>query len=355
MTIAIYTNIISPHQMPLAREIAKRVGTHNFRYIYTEHFHQERASMGWSEKGESWVVSSDTPESRRWLETAHLLLAGFRDYELFSRRQHSGLKTFYASERWFKPIYGLPGWVRMFVPRYRKMVQRFVKWANNDPNALVLAIGPWARVDFIRMGIKLDKIRLWAYYVEPSLFLKPYALPAEQSKKSELKILWVGRLLGWKRVVDIVRVVSAHVGLKRVVDNCKVSLTIVGDGPEKSRLRRLVARFGIEDVVAFMPSQPIERIREIMRAHDCYILSSNGYEGWGAVVSEALEEGMSVIGTYESGSCPTLLPEERLYHAGDWRTLAHLIDSEINGKLPRASIGEWTAARGAERLLEMCK
>ncbi len=93
------------------------------------------------------------------------------------------------------------------------------------------------------------------------------------------------------------------------------------------------------------------KMRELMREHDLYVFASNGYEGWGAVVSEALEEGMNVIGTFEAGASATLLPKERLFHCGDWRTLAALIVKEMKGELPPCGIGEWTAKFGAKRLL----
>jgi glycosyltransferase involved in cell wall biosynthesis len=84
-----------------------------------------------------------------------------------------------------------------------------------------------------------------------------------------------------------------------------------------------------------------------MREHDVYVLSSNGYEGWGAVVSEALEEGMAVIGTHEAGSSATILPESNLFHAGDWRRLKELLERDVE----RVGIGEWTAKSAAGVLL----
>ena len=62
---------------------------------------------------------------------------------------------------------------------------------------------------------------------------------------------------------------------------------------------------------------PVAEVRAFMRSHEVYVLPSNAYEGWGAVVSEALEEGMEVLGTYEAGSSATVLPQENLFHAGD--------------------------------------
>lgn len=91
----------------------------------------------------------------------------------------------------------------------------------------------------------------------------------------------------------------------------------------------------------------LNQVCKLTREHDVYVLSSNGYEGWGAVVSEALEEGMNVIGTYEAGASATILPKERLFHSGDYKTLAVLLEKECKGELPPCTIGNWTAKEAA--------
>lgn len=210
MKFAFYMNCVSTHQLPLAREIAALVGAENFAYVYEGESAQayQRASV------DSKVfknVGIDTEEGKTWVENADVVLSGLRDIELFERREKKGLKTYYTSERWFKPIKirvggmglgdGIPGWVRMFVPSYRRMVKRFVKWANTDPNARVLAIGPWAKKDFLRMGVKPDKIIPWGYFVAPSDASantpRHFKLPAVSS---ELKVLWAGRIIPLKHV-----------------------------------------------------------------------------------------------------------------------------------------------------------
>lgn len=97
----------------------------------------------------------------------------------------------------------------------------------------------------------------------------------------------------------------------------------------------------------------MDAVRQAMREHDVFVLASDANEGWGAVVNEALEEGMRVIGTYEAGASAALLPKERLYHAGDVKALAQLLEKEFRGELPPCSIGEWSAERAAERLMEV--
>ena len=86
-----------------------------------------------------------------------------------------------------------------------------------------------------------------------------------------------------------------------------------------------------------------------MQDHDVYVLASNAYEGWGAVVSEALEEGMKIIGTYEAGSSATILPDTNLFHAGDWRSLMKL----LNGEVPKVGIGAWNPNSAAKLLVQI--
>ena len=352
MTLCGYLNVVSPHQIPLARALVEHLGPSNFRYIYIEHERRERIAMGWSASDDlpSWCVP--IVGNVRILENADVLYSGVREIELFERRARAGKKTFYYSERWFKPVeicFGrwfrclVPGWVRMFGPNYRKMARRFVHWLNTDPNARYLAVGPWAAKDMLWLGVKHDKIVPWGYYVEPRN-LAGHA-------QGVIRLLWVGRLLRWKRVDDIVRAVHAHDRLKRANDSLpKITLDIYGRGAEELRLRRMVAKYELDDLVKLHPSVPIAEVRRLMHKHDVYVLSSDACEGWGAVVSEALEEGMKVIGTYEAGASATMLPKSNLYHAGDWRRLARLIGSDI----PRVDIGEWTAKGAAQRMLALC-
>ena len=100
---------------------------------------------------------------------------------------------------------------------------------------------------------------------------------------------------------------------------------------------------------------PISKVRDLMRSHDVYVLASDANEGWGAVVNEALEEGMKVLGTYEAGASAAMLPADDLFHAGDWRRLAELlvrcVKEKRDGKLVGQGIGEWTPEKAAQRLV----
>lgn len=378
MRFVLYTSVISPHQLPLAERIVAKLGCDNYLYVHTEEQTNERLKLGWSGRANSSlirVLRADTPEAKEWLENADVMLAGdLRPLDLFERRSFKGLKTFYQTERWFKPPVGL---FRVCLPSYFRMAYRFVKLLRGNKHFLCLPIGIHAACDIARLcglfswdlwclirtpeldcermpGGKIhaknrrgdnryaaENMRLWGYYVAPS---ETQILPSNgvyDKKQSPIRVLWVGRLLNWKRVDVIIKAVG-ELSMQQ-----KVSLDIYGRGPEEIRLKKIAEKY--RGVVQFYPPIPIAEVRRVMREHDVYILSSNAYEGWGAVVSEALEEGMKVVGTYEAGASATLLPNSCLFHAGDWRQLLRI----LQGDLASCGIGDWSPEYAAKQILQL--
>jgi len=379
MKYVLYTKCISPHQLPLAAEIVKLVSAQNFRYVYTEALTEERTSLGWGSDHPTWCVHSETEESRLWLENSDVCLSGIRDIALFERRSQAGLKTFYMSERWFKPPLGM---LRLLHPGYFKMAYEMVRSLRAGVNTQYFPIGVWAARDMARLhglmsgnlsclfrtpelnceckpGGKivavnakddtrcLNNMRMWGYFVAPSECL---SLSSEAfGSIRPLRVLWVGRMLGWKRVDTLIKAIRACLD-KRPAG---FFLTVVGRGVKANRLRLFAQRQNLERNIAFRDSIPVAEVRKVMREHDVYVLPSNSYEGWGAVVNEALEEKMEVLGTYDAGSTATVLPKENLFCAGDWRRLASLLCCCADGKHQCSGIGLWSVRSAANTLIDM--
>lgn len=382
MKFVFYANSASPHQFPLARALVGRLGDSEYRYIYTNALTDERRRLGWGDLNAKWIVfKADVPDKcREWLDECDVLMSNLRDLSLFERRTKAGRKTIYTSERWFKPRLGI---LRLLIPSYWKMARRIVSLLESSRNFFYFPMGVHAARDMARLcelmhgdvrcmfrapklefekkpggriWIKdgadnerycLGKMRMWGYYVEPSKVKGVRdALPTTNHHTlTTIKVLWVGRILDWKRVDTIVRAVGE---LSRASSNSNfhIQLDIYGTGPDEKRLKKLAAKYG--DIIKFFPPVPIADVRKLMHEHDIYVLASNAYEGWGAVVSEALEEGMKVLGTYEAGSSATILPEANLFNSGDWRRLYRL----LQGQVASCGIGDWSAEYAAKSLLE---
>ena len=140
-------------------------------------------------------------------------------------------------------------------------------------------------------------------------------------------------MLDWKRIDTVIKVVKGDE---------RFQLTLLGDGEEKVRLVRLA---GDAPNIEFHDPEDLPGVRRMMREHDILILSSSIREGWGAVVSEALEEGMKVVGTYEAGSSSTVLPDTNLFHAGDINGLRRVL---LSRKIVVVSPEAWSAKHAAE-------
>lgn len=371
MKFAFYTNIISPHQLPLAREIIARLGAATYRYVYLFDVGRERSSLGWGGDRPNWCVSATSSEGREWLENADFMLCGYRDVGIMERRAAKGLRTAYTSERWFKPWTGI---LRLLHPGYFWMACRFVRLIKTG-KVSYLPMGIWAARDMARLvGLfsgdvrclyhtpKLDYaaepmgairgypwMKLWGYFVAPATTVLIPAQEADETQARALRVLWVGRLLRWKRVDALFKAVYA------AQTRYPITLTIVGQGPEQAHLakldRRLAKKYGVASPITVHAAVSVAEVRAFMRSHEVYVLPSNAYEGWGAVVSEALEEGMEVLGTYEAGSSATVLPQENLFHAGDWRTLRDKLVRYAETRQRRCQgIGMWSAKQAAAKL-----
>ena len=119
----------------------------------------------------------------------------------------------------------------------------------------------------------------------------------ETAKAVGRRFVAVGRLAGQKNLALMLRAFQCGA---RPGD----SLTMFGDGPDRTRLERLAARLGIGDRVAFRGyvAEPAAQLPQF----DVLLLSSD-YEGVPAVILEALAANLWIIATDCSRSMATLL------------------------------------------------
>lgn len=392
MTFVIYTTIISPHVVPFVEEVRRLCPKITVKYISRgfaglRPVEKIKAKKGWDsfyKLDYTMNASDDWNLTWRLLRECDVLFCGFRETALFEERIKAGKLTYYTGERWLKPyvlvnkalFWGtfrihvqLPGIFRMFVPHFRDMVKRFVRLTEHE-RFVFLPIGTYAARDVARLRrlaygdwcgyfrcpkVPLEKrvmavvdgcrqVCLWGYYVDQSSNPRLSNSSEQHGERSEedlkkrpLRLLWVGRMLDWKRIDTVIKVVKGDE---------RFQLTLLGDGEEKVRLVRLA-----DDApnIEFHDPEDLPGVRRMMREHDILILSSSIREGWGAVVSEALEEGMKVVGTYEAGSSSTVLPDTNLFHAGDVNGLRRVL---LSSKIVVVSPEAWSARRAAAEFIK---
>lgn len=281
----------SIHQAPLVREMAKQAD--GPVVVVTESSGVgSRSKMGWSapDFGNAIVFSGPTPAQTRhivdnYARGAFNVVSGIRAssfIEGVANELVSGDEfVLFQTERWDNR--GVAGLIRPFL--YRERVKRLAL----KPKVGLLAMGGAGVVAFEKLGFPREKILRFAYYVDSTT--------DHTSSDSRVGAVYVGNLIPRKRVDLLLESFRDH--------KFAECLTVIGDGPMKEPLQRAHSN---NPAVRFLPPVSNICIQESISRHELLILPSQ-FDGWGAVVNEALVTGTPVVCSNQVGAS-TLLDGE---------------------------------------------
>ena len=104
-----------------------------------------------------------------------------------------------------------------------------------------------------------------------------------------------------------------------------------------------------------------------MERADIYLATSDFYEGWGAVVNEAMNSGCAIVASHAMGSSPFLIKDGEngmLYQSGNLKELYQKVVQLLENEEVREYYGRnaclsmqslWNAKVAAERLWNISK
>jgi len=126
--------------------------------------------------------------------------------------------------------------------------------------------------------------------VDPELFS-----PGSETSSGEPLVLSVGNLIAIKGHDLLIRAVASL-----APEFPELTLDIIGDGPERSRLQALARQLQVPDRVHFLGRQSRHQVAAAMRRCTVFALPSR-YEGLGCVYLEAMSVGKPAIGCRGQG------------------------------------------------------
>lgn len=331
--IVFWQSMITPHQAGLVRALAARQGL-SVDYVAAEKVDPARAAMGWQEPdlGAATLHMAQTADqigelAHRFSADAVHICQGFRGNGVIANALPAlagngariGVMMEAVDQR------GLAGWFKK--PLYSRQVKR-----SGGAVAFCLAIGEDAGRFLAGCGVQQEKIFPFSYFLDPVEHSAQTAAPTR-------RLAYVGKLIALKRVDLLIEAFGA-------VNRPGTTLSIVGAGPLEGKLRALAAAQPNAGAIEWLGTLPNNEARQLIATSDGLILPSD-YDGWGAVVSEAMLAGTPAIC---SSACGAAVAVERsgtggVFTAGDKASLTDCLRAHLNAEptspIQRVALRGW--------------
>lgn len=300
MKICIWMNIPSHHQSQFFDALNKLCV--NFKVFYYGKVLSNRSEMGWEssfelKNYESYIDSENYQINLQQLKDYIHILPGYGHPLLIKLRNEfskNKIKWAHWSEK------ATPGW-KWYASYYKKFIH--AHYVNSYALG-ALAIGGHAKSDFIRWGIKSEKIEILPYSFN-TMSVFPSDNEILEFKKGRKAFLFIGSLYHLKGIDLLIK--AFHQEFK---DNKEWCLILVGNIKDDVDYEKLVNDFGLEDQVMLRGVIPATQITSAYNACDVFVLPSR-YDGWGMVVNEAIYCNLPVIVSDTVGASAHLVQPDK--------------------------------------------
>jgi glycosyltransferase involved in cell wall biosynthesis len=236
-------------------------------------------------------------------------------------------------------------WVR------RTKLKEVLKRAAFRQADAILTVGQDGRAYARRYGVEDARIRYLPHVIDADRFARDTAASAgsrcalrEHLGLRGTTFVYVGRLWSGKGVDDLLHAFARA----RQSTRSDMSLLLVGDGPEESRLRARCAHAGLAGSVAFAGFRQQDELPAFYAASDVFVFPTLG-DPYGLVVDEAMACSLPVLSSTAAGEIRRRVTPGAtglLFSPGDVAALArHMVHLAENPEL-RLAMG----IRGAHRV-----
>lgn len=184
-----------------------------------------------------------------------------------------------------------------FKSRLKQAVkQQFGGWVAHTRRASLLAISHFSREFYVALGFDAERVYDFGYF--EAAYHGP--LVTHKQEKPDIELIFVGAFIE-RKGVDVL----LNAALPLLTGYPYLSLTLVGDGPERPNLEQRVRDSGCANRVHFAGVLPSSQVRARIAQADALVLPSR-WDGWGMVVNEALSVGVPAIVSDSCGSADLL-------------------------------------------------
>lgn len=325
-----WQNMLSIHQAPFLEELANDA---KVVLVVERMFEQVRSKSGWDipDAKSFEVMCAPSVDQMRSLIKDNLqavhVFSGFSAYPMVSAAfsfAYGKVKRLYVYAEPFDKS-GWKGWLRSL--KYRYYALRY-----STHLAGILATGDMGVNSYRTAGFPKNIISEWGYFTKQ----ENYDTVDNVVEKKKPILLFVGELCNRK---NILKLLDALIPLSGQFEHCY----IVGDG----ELRRDVEmRLRKKSNMSILGAIENNEVQKLMRESDLLILPSV-FDGWGAVVNEALWAGCRVLVSSRCGASALIRNNllGSVFYETDICSLTRAINNEVKmgalTKQQRYEVHKW--------------
>lgn len=356
--VAFFTNYLFHHQYPLCREMMKDPDV-NFTFVCCEPMPKERIAMGYDDLSSlpfvirSYENKASYDKAMQLAVDADVLIFGSGDLNFLYSRMRLNKLTFRYCERSLRK-----GTWRILIPTTAKAIyKQYIRYRKK--NLYILSASAYTSHDLSLCGFNISKCFKWGYLPEVKRYEDTDSLINCKKPKS---IIWVGRFIKCKHPE------FALEAAKRLREKgFDFSMTFIGDGPERKGCENYAQTHLQGADVKFLGSMKPDDVRRHMEESSIFIFTSDRYEGWGAVLGEAMNSGCAVIASHSCGSSPYLIEQNingRVYRFGDMQSFCSSLEDYLTDAQLVRTLGSnayntmadlWNVECAVPRLIQIIK
>lgn len=295
-----WQNLLAIHQSAHIRALAES-GEDDVVLVVPEDLTPERRAMGWTvpDFGRARVIIGPDDETVTQLvrqipiASVHIF-SGIRPFPLVRRAFYECAKTGAAMG-----LLAESGDNRGWKGQARRIVARAEARRWQGRLDFILAMGSLGTDWFTGSGYPARKVFPYGYFVETPTM----PIVSQRADDAPVQIMYLGQLVH-RKGVDIL--LDALAGLR----DANWTLTLMGAGDEKANLQAQARRLGLTDRVRWESGRSNAAAVAALAESDVFVLPSR-FDGWGAVVNEALMCGVPVVCNDNCGAAVLLDNNER--------------------------------------------
>jgi len=360
MKIAFFSNFLNHHQVPVADELYKLLGSDYF-FVETQPMPETYKKTGYPDFSEKpylvqeWKGNEEMKHAMNICMNSDACIFGGAGRVLYYKKKRlaESKLSFDYSERVLKR-----GWINIFSP-INLVSQLYYHFDFYKKPYYKLCAGAFCANDMYLMRSFQGKCYKYGYFPLVEDFnIDDFC--KEKRRRRHAKILWCARFIEWKHPELAVKLGSV---LKKKGYDFEINM--IGKGELWENINKRINKEGLYDCVHLLGAVVNSEVLKIMRDHDIFLFSSDQNEGWGAVLNESMGQGCCPVASDKIGATPFLLKHKKngmIFKSGDYHSMVESVTYLLDNPQERIKMSKeayhqvkelWSPEVAAMRLYEL--